>query len=304
MKERLIMKSLFMNLFKVVLIIFILFFGYVAYNMWSTANQMYEPPTQTKSEKRSQEVQIEDDPFSILLLGVDERQGDRGRSDTIIILTINPHQKTMMLTNIPRDTLVHIPGHRQKDKINHSYAYGGIELTRKTVEEFLDIPIDGFVKVNMQGLEGIVDALGGIEVQVPFDFTFNGITFRQGNMTLNGREALAYARMRKVDPKGDFGRIYRQQQVIRGIINKGSQFSSLNRLDYLMEHLGTNLKTDIPPFQFLRLQQSYSGIEEQNLQTITFRGVNQHINGIYYFIVSPAEIERVHHQLAQHLELE
>ncbi|WP_165875792.1 LCP family protein [Hazenella coriacea] len=289
---------------KVVIIIVLLFLGYVAYNIWTTANQMYEPPTQTKSEKRSKIVQIQEDPFSILLLGVDERPGDIGRSDTMMILTLNPHQKTMLLTNIPRDTLVTIPGRTHKDKINHSYAYGGVELARKTVENFLDIPIDGYVKVNMQGLEGIVDALGGIEVQVPFDFTFNGIKYHQGKMTLNGRESLAFARMRKVDPRGDFGRIDRQQQVIRGIIDKGSQFSSLQRFDEITEQLGTNLKTDIPPFQFIRLQQSYPSMKSQDIQTITLHGADRRINGVYYFQVSQSEIQRVHQRLAEHLELE
>ncbi|MBA4495992.1 LCP family protein [Paenactinomyces guangxiensis] len=269
-----------------------------------TANRVYEPPTQTKSEKREKKVIIDQDPAALLLLGVDERNGDIGRSDTIIIATMNPHQKTVLLTNIPRDTLVQIPGRAGKDKINHSYAYGGVKLTRQTVENFLDFPIDGYVKVNMQGLEKIVDELNGIVVNVPFDFTYEGFDFKKGKMTLSGKEALAFARMRKADPHGDFGRIRRQQEVIRGIIQKGTQLRSIAKLDNLLEQLGTNMKTDIRPLTLFRLQRIYSNIEENDISSVSFRGRDTTIGGIYYFQISEAEISRVRNILAGHIELE
>lgn len=294
---------LWLHMLFILLLIGMIVIGYFGYEIWSAASRIYEPPTQAKSDKRLKEAILEHDPIGILLLGVDERAGDVGRSDTIVIATVNPNQKTVMLTNIPRDTRVNIPGYRGKDKINHSYAYGGVDLTRKTVENFLDVPIDGYVKINMEGLEKIVDELGGIEVNVPFDFIFDGNHFKQGKMMLNGREALAFARMRKEDPFGDFGRIKRQQEVIRAIITKGTQLSSIPRLHNIMEALGANMKTDISPLQMFHLQQTYAQVKDEDMITNQIRGHSTRINGIYYFIVSDEEVNRIRTILLDHLEL-
>ncbi|SEM78947.1 LCP family protein [Lihuaxuella thermophila] len=297
-------KRLWFRVFTLILLIGLLVVSYFGYRIWLTATRIYEPPTLTKSEKREKAVSITKDAVSLLLLGVDERTGDLGRSDTIVIATLNPMKKTVILTNIPRDTLVDIPGQTEKNKINHSYAYGGVELTRKTVERFLDIPIDGYVKVNMQGLEKIVDQLGGIEVMVPFDFSYGGYRFHQGKMTLNGKQALAFARMRKADPHGDFGRIRRQQEVLRGLIQKGTQFGSIMKLDQLLDELGNHMKTDIPPLRLFHLQRAYAGIRNEDISTVSFQGEDRTLDGTYYFIVSDEEINRVRRILTQHIGME
>src|SRR5690606_4075310 len=178
------------------------------------------------SDKRTEAIDInEADPISILLMGVDERSGDAGRTDTLIVVSVNPNTNSMQMLSIPRDTYVELVGRGTQDKINHAYAFGGVDMTIDTVENFLDVPIDYYVKVNMEGLEQIVDALGGIQVESTFAFSYEGSTFEEGTLTLTGEEALRYARMRKGDPKGDFGRQDRQKQVIAGIIDKGANLS-------------------------------------------------------------------------------
>lgn len=299
----LVKRLAFRILFFLIIIFFLIFLYYLTI-IWSTANRTYEPPKQLKSEKRTNEVNIDQDPVSILLIGVDEREGDIGRADTIIIASINPNKKTVVLTQIPRDTRVKIPGKEQKEKINHSYAYGGVELTRQTVEHFLDFPIDGYVKINMDGLKDIVDELGGIEVNVPFDFTYNGIHFTKGTMLLNGKEALAFARMRKADPHGDFGRMKRQQEVIRAIIKKGASWSSLTKLHRIVDDIGNNIKTDISPFQLFKLQTQYANIPEENIHTLFFNGYDRTIQGIYYYIIPPEEVSRVRQLLLKQIELD
>ena len=115
----------------------------VYYDIKSTAQELYVPMKDEVSAKRAEAVDVATkEPFSALILGVDEREGDEGRSDTMIVLTVNPTLQTTKMLSIPRDTYTEIVGQGFKDKINHAYAFGGIEMSRKTVENLLDIPID------------------------------------------------------------------------------------------------------------------------------------------------------------------
>ena len=123
------------------------------------------------SEKREDPVVFKDaEPFSMLVLGVDEREGDKGRSDTMIVMTVNPETKSTKMVSIPRDTYTEIVGQGFNDKINHAYAFGGIEMSMDTVENLLDIPIDYVVQVNMDSFKDIVDAVGGISINNTLDF--------------------------------------------------------------------------------------------------------------------------------------
>src|SRR4051812_23560155 len=181
-------------------------YGFSVYNsVASTFKQTHEPLNRLESEKRVVDL-TKKDPISILLLGVDQREADRGRPDSLIVLTINPDGQSVKMVSVPRDTHTEIIGKGTKDKINHSYTYGGIDMTIKTVESFLDIPIDYFIEVNMDGFKDLVDSVGGITVNNTLDFTYEGMDFPVGSLQLNGEEALRYSQMRHLDPNGDFGR--------------------------------------------------------------------------------------------------
>lgn len=266
-------------------------------------NQAYEPPTREKSEKRDSKVKITEDPVSILLLGVDERKNDKGRSDTMIVMTINPRQQTVKMMNIPRDTYTVIPGRAGYDKINHAYAFGGTELAITSVEEFLDIPIDHYAKVNMKGFSRIIDELGGVEVDVPFDFEFQDYHFQQGPMLLDGDAAFRFTQMRKDDPRGDLGRNERQQQVIKGILKKGTSASSWSKWDDVLGQIGENVTTDISPVDLLQLQGIYKQLGNKKIETLTIEGENKRIDRIFYYVVSDEEKARIQLELREHLEL-
>src|SRR5690606_15649276 len=123
------------------------------------------PIERTPEVKRPAELELtKRDPFSVLMLGVDERAGDKGRSDTMIVITVNSEKNSMEMLSIPRDTRLEIVGKGIDDKINHAYAFGGVEMAMNTVEKFLDIPIDYYIKVNMEGFKDIVDTVGGVSV--------------------------------------------------------------------------------------------------------------------------------------------
>src|SRR3954462_3815143 len=190
-------------------------YAFTVYNsLTNTVDTMHQPIEREKSEKRPEEITLtKQDPFSILMLGVDEREGDSGRSDTMIVLTVNPNKNSIKMLSIPRDTRTKIIGRGTVDKINHAYAFGGEEMSMATVESLLDIPIDYYIKVNMEGFKDIVDAVGGIQVNNDLDFKQDGHHFTVGQINLNGDQALSFVRMRYEDPNGDFGRQERQRQV-------------------------------------------------------------------------------------------
>ncbi|MFZ1253834.1 MAG: LCP family protein, partial [Trichococcus flocculiformis] len=203
------------------------------------------------------------EPVSILLLGVDTGdlgRTEQGRSDSMVVVTINPHTQKTTLLSIPRDTYTEILGYGTSDKINHAYAFGGTAMSINTVQQMLDIPIDFYVMVNMAGIQEIVDAVGGITVESPLTFNQNGYDFVQGTNQLDGEAALAFARMRYEDPAGDTGRQGRQRLVIEAVIRKLATPETLLNYQAVLETLSANMQTSFQLSDFYTLQnQDYLG---------------------------------------------
>lgn len=239
-------------------------------------------------------------PISILLLGVDERKGDIGRSDTIIIVAVNPKQEKMLMLSIPRDTRTEIIGKGFDDKINHAYAFGGSQMAMDTIENFLETPIDFYVKVNMESFRDIVDAVGGVEVDNPKAFDYQGYSFPAGSQKLNGDEALSYSRMRYEDPKGDFGRNDRQRQVITSIIDKGARVSSITKFDNILDILSENVKTNMTFQEMKDIQKNYKGARHK-MESTEIKSSGKMIGGTYYGIVNDTEKKRIHDLLNEYL---
>lgn len=279
-------------------------YAYLIYSsLTSAVDTMHKPIERKVSEKREEQVTLEQkDPFSVLMLGVDEREGDKGRSDTMIVLTVNPKLNSIKMVSIPRDTRTEIIGHGTVDKINHAYAFGGEKMSMDTIEHFLDIPIDYYVKINMEGFKDIVDAVGGITVNSDKAFSQDGFHFNKGSNTLNGVEALSYVRMRKQDPSGDYGRQLRQRQVIQGVIDKGASFSSLTRFGDIFNALGKNINTNLTFSEMVDIQKNYKDTRK-NIEQIQLKGEGKYINNISYQIIPEKEQKRVQNELKEHLEL-
>ena len=247
------------------------------------------------------------EPVSILLLGVDTGdlgRTEQGRSDSMVVVTINPHTQKTTLLSIPRDTYTEIVGNGTTDKINHAYAFGGTSMSINTVQQMLDIPVDFYVMVNMAGIQEIVDAVGGITVESPLAFNQNGYDFVQGTNQLDGEAALAFARMRYEDPAGDTGRQGRQRLIIEGVIRKLATPETLLNYQSVLQSLSANMQTSFQLSDFYTLQsQDYLGavgnIEQQQLG-----GTGDMMNDIYYNFVDEAELTRVRDLLQIELELE
>jgi polyisoprenyl-teichoic acid--peptidoglycan teichoic acid transferase len=279
-------------------------YGFTVYKSLTTAVETMHAPLQREiSEKRVEPVVLEQkDPFSVLMLGVDQREGDRGRSDTIIVLTVNPNNNSVKMLSIPRDTRTEIIGKGFEDKINHAYAFGEVPMAIDTVENFLDIPIDYYVQINMEGFEDIVDAVGGVTVQNDLDFSVGEFKFPVGEIKLNGEEALSYSRMRYEDPRGDFGRQTRQRQIIEAVIKEGASLSSLTNFSTIFAALGSNIKTNLSFDQMVDIQNNYKSVVN-NIQQMEIKSQGTKIDGIYYGLVSPEEKQRIQTELKTHLGL-
>ncbi|KZE38903.1 trascriptional regulator [Bhargavaea cecembensis] len=273
-------------------------------DLTDTLDTVHEPIEREASEKREKPVSLNDqEPFSTLVLGVDEREGDRGRSDTMIVLTVNPKEQTTKMVSIPRDTYTEIVGRGTQDKLNHAYAFGGIEMAMDSTENLLDIPIDYVVQVNMESFQDIVDAVGGVTVQNNMSFKSGQYTFPEGPVELNGEEALAYVQMRKQDPNGDFGRQDRQKDVIMGVLREGASANSILNYQSIFGAIGKNIRTNMTLDEMLGLQ-DYRGAIGQVDQLYFEKGQGQRIDGIWYYMMNEEELNAVSSELKQHLEIE
>lgn len=220
--------------------------------------------------------------INILVLGCDEREGEKqARADVIIVATIRPEEKEVSLFSIPRDTRVSIEGHG-KDKINHAMAYGGVSLITNTVENFLGIQIDHAVKVNFDGFINVIDALGGVNIDVPERMykPLEAIDLLPGYQTLYGEDALAFVRWRG-DGLGDYGRIARQQQFIAALTEKVKSMSigqALQVLDAVMD----SIETDMSVREMTSYATNLIGLDPENVHTYSFIGGSVYINGVNY----------------------
>ncbi|MGG3560502.1 LytR family transcriptional regulator [Neobacillus rhizosphaerae] len=292
----------------IILLVLFIGLGVYAYSVYhslkNAVETMHQPIDRKQSEKRQEPVEFtKKDPFSVLMLGVDERKGDRGRSDSMIVLTVNPNNHSVKMLSIPRDTRTEIVGKGKEDKINHAYAFGGVPMAMDTVENFLDIPIDYYVKINMEGFKDIVDAVGGVTVQNDLQFTEGGYEFPEGKLKLNGAKALSFSRMRHEDPRGDFGRQMRQRQIIQGVIKEGASLSSLTNYSNIFKALGSNVKTNLTFEQMKDIQKNYKDAAN-DIQQMEIKEQGTKVDKIYYGIVSPEEKQRVQSVLKEQLEIE
>jgi LCP family protein required for cell wall assembly len=206
------------------------------------------------------------------------------------------------MVSIPRDTRTEIVGKGKEDKINHAYAFGGIQMSVDTVENFLNIPIDYYLEVNMEGFKDIVEAVGGVDVNNDLDFTYDGVHFTKGPLHLNGVDALKFSRMRKLDPRGDFGRELRQREILEAVIKKGASISSLTNYQSILQAIQKNVVTNITLGDMVSIQKDYRAAA-QNISKTQVKGEGKMIDKIYYFIVSKQEKDNISNDLRQHLEL-
>ncbi len=275
------------------------FIGYTYYQVDQTVKKIQSPVKNTGDK-----VVEDQKPVSVLLLGVDQRPGERGRSDSIMVMTLNPTRNESRLISIPRDTKVDIVGKGTNDKINHAYSFGGPEMAIKTVEKFLNIPINYYAEINMEGFTSLVDAVGGVTVNNDIDFTVSGTHFPVGKVNLDGKSALKFTRMRYEDPRGDFGRQMRQREVIAQVANKLSSDVSVSNFNAIMDVVGKNAQTNVSfkPMRTLAFDYMDAFRNQKNLKLEGTGGKEG--DGIYYWHPTDDSLKETQTALRYSLDME
>jgi polyisoprenyl-teichoic acid--peptidoglycan teichoic acid transferase len=276
----------------------------------TVANESYKP-VKTKS-KREMKVDPKFDNISILLMGVDDsktrRFGKGTRTDAIMIVTLNKKENSVKLLSIPRDSYVKIPGKINKTRINAAHAIGGTDLAIETVQNLLDIPIDFYVKMNFNAFLDVVDAINGIDIEVPYKLVEQdshdrqgAIRLRPGFQHLNAEEALALARTRHYD--NDIQRGLRQQEIIKAILKKAVSINSISKEGKIIDAVGKNMETNLS-FKDMKSLVSYA-ISDKTLDfsTLHLDGSDSTINGAYYYQIDDSSLENAKLDLKSHLNL-
>jgi len=296
-------KKIFAIIFGIILVLFLAVVGMGAKLYWDVSKSMDKTYETVERSKKSQVNLNNKEPFSVLLLGIDtgdDGRVEQGRSDTTIVATVNPRDKQTTLVSLARDTYVVIPGQGKQDKLNHAYAFGGASLAMDTVENYLNIPINHYVSINMAGLKELVNAVGGIEVNNNLTFSQDGYDFTIGKISLDGEQALSYSRMRYEDPNGDYGRQERQRKVIEGIVQKVLSLNSVSNYQEILTAVSDNMKTDLSFDDMKKIALDYRSafgkVKQDQLQGTGFMQ-----DGVSYQRVDEQELTRVQQELKNQL---
>ncbi|HEP1798332.1 LCP family protein [Streptococcus suis] len=263
------------------------------------------------------------EPLTILLMGVDMDQATRGgdweggRSDSMILVTVNPKTKETNMMSLTRDIMVEIAEANGEssgtvEKLNHSYSYGQAPMAIATIEKMMDITIDRYIEINMDGLVELVDAVGGIEVNNTLGFpisisehepAYTSIV-QPGKQLVNGEQALVYARMRYDDPEGDIGRQRRQREVITAIIKKLLQLDGFTQYKKILTAISNNMRTniEISPATIPNLLGYKDSVSKLN--SYQLRGVDQMVDAIYYQLPTSEHLLEMQNILKKSIGLE
>ena len=282
---------------------------YLGFKIFSVGGSIHNPLDRNKSSLRDKDVNLNNgDPFTVALFGVDSdakrtANGGGQRSDTIMVLSINPQKKTTEIVSIPRDTQAEIVGKGTTEKINHAYAYGGPDMAVKSVEKLLNVPIDHYATIDMDGMQDMIDTVGGIDVTSNDTFSYDGQQFNEGEKThMDGQQAMAFIRSRKEEGAGgDFGRQERQQIVIEGLANKLTSVSSIPHFNSIMNHIKDNVKTDLSIGELNKIRSKYNDANDNvNRHQLQGQGGIQD-DGLYYFVPSDSSLSEIESSIKDNL---
>lgn len=310
-------KKIIITLLVIVGLAFTAIVGYAAY-LYNEANYLVSDAHEDigreneKSTLRTEDVDPIDDHVSILFIGVDsgeEIENNKSRSDALLLATFNKDLNTVKLLSIPRDSYVYIPEVGYSTKINHAHAFGGARTTVETVEEFLNVPVDYYVRVNFNAFVDLVEAIDGIWYNVPYEISEpnsgnkrDSIHLYPGYQHLNGEETLALARTRKHD--SDLQRGRRQQEILMTIADEVLSTSSLLKLDDVMTAVGKNMSTNLKMPE-IRGFFSYALDGDIEIDTLNLDGIGDYMDdGVWYFQVDEESRQEIQEMLRRHLDLE
>ncbi|MGL5244355.1 MAG: LCP family protein [Sarcina sp.] len=270
-----------------VLSVFFIFLIFIAGTMWYISNMLGKvDAVEINKNNLSTNEHLNDKSKNIkniALFGIDSK-GDKGRSDSIMILTLDQVHEKIKLTSIMRDSYVNIPGHGE-DKINHAYSYGGPELALKTINENFGLNVTDFVSVNMDSIKAIIDQLGGIDVPIKEDEVEHVPNIKSAGVhTLNGEQALAYSRIRYVEG-GDARRTERHRVIVNSIFEK-LKSTSITEYPTVISEFLPYVQTNLSKTELISLGSNFAKFASNGLNQARFPKDGQmkdlYIKGVYY----------------------
>lgn len=238
-------------------------------------------------------IGIEDDPFSLLLLGIDQRDKEVGRSDSILYTVVRPKDNRILLLSIPRDSYAEIVGKDKQDKIAHAYAFGGAKMSVESVEQLLQHPVNHYAAINFKGFRDVVDALGGVELPITEDIQnrsrYHDKFLIEANKPIyTGLEALNYVRYRE---DSDMNRMERNRIFLQALMKRMVQLDKISHLPELLEIAGDNLDTDILPSDMIGLAKMI--LLKDSLPSFTSYSLNEEgkiMDDIWYGILDEEDL--------------
>ncbi|SHM61657.1 transcriptional attenuator, LytR family [Caldanaerovirga acetigignens] len=241
--------------------------------------------------------------LNVLVLGLDagtigaDEEHNHYRSDTMMVVSVDPVEKKINVLSIPRDTRVRIPGVGYQ-KINAAMAYGGPELAVRTVKDFLGVPIHNYVAINYSGFRKIVDAMGGVEINIEKRMKYVdkagglNIDLEPGLQVLDGEKAEQFVRFRQY-PEGDLGRIKAQQKFLEAAVKSFFKPSTILRLPQIVKAVQETVRTDIEPSNMMKLANLARQIGQDNVKMYILPGEGRYIGGVSYFLPYETEMRKV-----------
>ncbi len=283
------MKTFFKAFFTTIILILILALAGVAGYFY-----FFEGEDANKLDQGGEDLQF-------LMLGVDSldaKKADNARSDTIMVVNLDGKTGKVNIISIPRDTYTKIKGYK-KTKINHSFKYGGSELTLDTVNKLLGTDIKYYVTVDYRFVEDVVNKIGGVEVDVPIDMKYQDptadppltIDIKAGRQNLKGYDAIGFLRFRKGYKDADLGRVKAQQQFMSAILSKMKEPKTLVKAPLLLSSYVSYTENNIPVKKLIKIAAKMRHVTSEDIVTNTLPGAPKYIGGVSYFIPNDNKIQ-------------
>ncbi|MCM0599677.1 LCP family glycopolymer transferase [Periweissella fabalis] len=306
-----------LKVFITIIVLLLLGGGVFAFNIYRNARNAldatYNPLAKGfKPARDVSDVLKQGRPFSILLMGTDTGDFGRsyiGRTDSLILATVNPKDKTTTMMSLPRDWMISIPGSEAYglQKLNAAYEFplngkAHPESAISTVQSLLNVPIDFYAVVNMGGLIKTVDKVGGVDVVSPLSFNFAGYTFVKGEKYhLYGKKALEFSRMRDEDPQGDYGRQLRQRLILTALLKKSDKVQSLFTPGFF-DSISSNIRTSLSFNDIMTLVANYRAAKD-DIKSTNVQGIQYLYRGQSFQVVSPSAQQNATDLLRKSLNL-